>query len=621
MKEFPVNGILRFLEREKDCLFLDTAKPDAENYLSYLFLRPKKIISTFKVEQVEECLRALDQALKAGYYVAGFMAYEAGQAFEERLTSNNTFQSPLLWFGVYDQPLVYNHRQRRFRADTQLARRLIKKISGAACAGHQPFILKKIKPNISLGSYLRAIDKIKQLIASGFTYQVNYTFKLKFSFSGNSSDLFLKLRNNQHVAYSALLRLKKFDILSFSPELFFRREGQRLMVRPMKGTAERGKDTREDAEMARSLRSCLKNRSENLMIVDLLRNDLGRISRTASINVPQLFNIERYRTLFQMTSDIRSRLRSSYSACDIFRHIFPSGSVTGAPKIKTMQIIQQLEKEPRNVYTGSIGFFSPRKKGIFNVAIRTVLINKRNQKGEMGVGSGIVYDSDPKKEYAECCLKANFLTKDLSESSLIETMLWQPDQGYFLLDRHLSRLENSARYFDFLYKKQELLAALEKLTQRFSGRPQRVRLLLNKLGQLSFEFSQLPEQPISNPKIYLSSKKTDSANPFLYHKTTQRALYDQEYKTASAAGFYDVIFTNQKDQLTEGAISNIFLKKNGIFYTPPLVCGVLDGVYRRYLLDSKKYPIKEKALFKRDLFQAGQIYLANSVRGLVKVSL
>ncbi|NQT00323.1 MAG: aminodeoxychorismate synthase component I [Candidatus Omnitrophica bacterium] len=622
-EKFPINGILNLLETEDDFVFLESARVDAENFLSYLFLRPQKIISTRSIDEVESCFRELDQALKDGNYLAGYLSYEAGEAFEERLRSGRSFDFPLVWFGVYKQPLIYNHRQQAFENSSLKLHSLIKKIILGDRHRGQNYRLKNIRQNISQNSYLSAIAKIKDLIAQGLTYQVNYTFKLKFSFSGSAAKLYLKLRNNQGVGYAAFIKSGCSNILSFSPELFFRKKGPQMLARPMKGTASRGRDFQEDQQICRQLENCLKNRSENVMIVDLLRNDLGKVSATASVKVPRLFNIERYQTLFQMTSDIKSRLRAGHSAFDILRGIFPSGSVTGAPKIKTMEIIRGLEKDQRRVYTGSIGFFSPDQSGTFNVAIRTLLINSQTKTGEMGVGSGIVYDSDPLTEYAECCLKADFLTKETTSFQLIETMRCGASKGYLLLEEHLKRLEDSARYFGFVYNRNEILLALEKLQRTKTGgiTEVRVRLLLNKDGSVELESSLLPQANNQQPKVCLSAQKINSQSPFLYHKTTCRKIYDRAHKFAQTAGYYDIIFTNERGEITEGAISNIFVRKNGKLYTPPVNCGLLPGVHRNQMLRSKKYAVEEKALFIKDLLAAEEIYLSNSVRGLVKVHL
>jgi len=620
-KEFPIAKILKLVEKENNCVFLESAKADTDNYLSYIFLRPHKVISTTKIDKINSCLIELDEAIACGFYVAGFMSYEAGEAFEDKLRQRRVFDFPLLWFGVYDEPLIYNHQQEKFKNISHKAHILIKKIDSQRKNESQKYLLGNIRPNISKASYIKAIAKIKKLITQGFTYQVNHTFKLKFPFSGSAANFYLKLRDKQNVSYSSFLKTDCYDILSFSPELFFRKDINRICTRPMKGTARRGRNLEEDSEISRELKACLKNRSENLMIVDLLRNDLGRISLTGSVRVPRLFTIEKYQTLFQMTSDIKSRLKLSYSSFDIFRHIFPSGSVTGAPKIQTMQIIRNLEKEPRNIYTGSIGFFAPDKSGVFNVAIRTLLMDRLKKTGEMGVGSGIVYDSNPVSEFAECRLKSDFLTKAAQDFELIETMLWQPNRGLSSLDLHLKRLQNSAKYFDFTYQKQTVLAALARAQKRLKNKPYRMRLLLNKKGDIKIEASLLRMSAPGTSRVCFSTKCTNSASPFLYHKTTNRKIYNQEYKKCKSLGFYDIIFTNEKGEITEGAISNIFIRKNGIFYTPPVSCGLLDGVYRQYMLLSGKYRVKEKVLFKRDLLRAKEVYLSNSVRGLVKVCL
>ncbi|MFH1245840.1 MAG: aminodeoxychorismate synthase component I, partial [Candidatus Omnitrophota bacterium] len=556
MKEFPVYDILPILEKEDNFVLLESARCDQENRRSYLFLRPRKIIWTSRPAQVGGCLTELDNALRAGCYTAGFFSYEAGAAFEERLSSKQDNDFPLLWFGVYQEPVIFDHVKGCFsKSHFPPAKR-----GGAGNYKKKNYALEDIKPNVSPAEYKNKISAVKRLIARGLTYQVNYTFKLKFAFSGSPFSLYLDLREKQSVAYSALIKMGGVYALSFSPELFFRKNGADIIARPMKGTSARGRNIREDARMAEELKNCPKNRSENLMIVDLLRNDLGRISAVGSVRVPCLFNVEKYPTLFQLTSDISGSLVSAEAAFDIFRQIFPSGSVTGAPKIKTMEIISRLEKERRGIYTGSIGFFSPRKTGVFNVAIRTVLINKQQGKGEMGVGSGIVYDSSAPAEYAECCLKANFLTNQIQRFQLIETMLWQPEKGFLFLTEHLKRLRDSACYFDFDFNLKQCREALKKLGKRLPCRAHKARLLLSKKGEADLEAVLLPPTRHKKPGIVFSREKVDSEDVFLYHKTTNRKLYDAEYRRARSRGFYDVIFSNEKGEITEGAISNIVIK-------------------------------------------------------------
>lgn len=620
-QQFPLGEILGLLEKQVNCVFLESARVDSENRLSYLFINPKEIISTSRVDQVESSLFRLDQALKEGSYVAGFISYEAGEAFEDKLKRSRTFDFPLLWFGVYQEPLIYDHCQGNFKSTSQKIQFLIKQASPINKLRNKSYCLKNIKSNISKGEYIKDITRIKRLIAKGLTYQVNYTFKLKFDFSGSESSLYLNLRDKQSVAYASLIKTAECSVISFSPELFFRKGVRQICTRPMKGTAQRGRNLKEDLKLSRELKASAKNRSENLMIVDLLRNDLGRISVTGSVRVPRLFRIEKYQTLFQMTSDVKSRIKDDCSCLDIFKHIFPSGSVTGAPKIKTMQIIRKLEKEPRNIYTGGIGFLAPDKTGVFNIAIRTLLIDKAKGKGQMGVGSGIVYDSDPISEFNECNLKADFLTKKSEDFQLIETMLCRPNREVILLDLHLKRLENSAKYFDFIYQQQEILKALAKIKKHLKPSPHRLRLLLDKEGNVKICASLLKSTIFRKRKICISTKKTNSENLFLYHKTTNRYLYDQEYSRHKRLGFYDTIFCNEKNEITEGAISNIFIRKNNIFYTPPITCGLLDGVYRQRMFIIHKRRVKEKVLFKKDILTADEIYLSNSVRGLVKVQI
>ena len=357
------------------------------------------------------------------------------------------------------------------------------------------------------------------------------------------------------------------------------------------------------------------------MIVDLLRNDLGRISRSGSVRPERLFDVEKYETLWQMVSGVRSVLKNDIGIYDLFKAIFPSGSVTGAPKISTMKIIDSLEQEPRRIYTGSVGFFEPGGNAVFNVAIRTVVIDNNTKKAEMGIGSGIVIDSDPHKEFEECKLKADFIKEKTKDFRLIETILWKKGKGYFLLDFHIKRLLLSGEYFDFRLDRKELLGRLEDLKKQFDpGFDYRIRLLMDKDGKIETSFSHIDNKPVPL-KVRFSGKKVSSKDVFLYHKTTNRKLYDREYEKWRRKGYFDVIFTNEKKQVTEGAISNIMIKKNGSFYTPPVECGLLNGVFRQHLFKSGRIPVKERVLYRKDIEKAGEIYMINSVRGPVKVKL
>ncbi len=350
------------------------------------------------------------------------------------------------------------------------------------------------------------------------------------------------------------------------------------------------------------------------MIVDLLRNDIGRIAEIGSVTVQEMFTVERYETLFQMTSTVQGTLRGNLSFYEFFRSMFPSGSVTGAPKIRTMQIIRQLEEEPRGVYTGAIGYIAPTKDAIFNVAIRTLVID--GAKGEMGIGSGVVFDSDARQEYEECTLKAEFLTQRLEKCSLIESILW--NGSYSLLSFHMDRLRDSAVYFGFAidieYVLRQLTANQHQLSDAFAYK---VRLLVEPTGAISIENQQLSNASLSG-KVTLSSLTTSSQDKYLFHKTTRRLTYDAELEKVLQRGYDDVLFCNERNEVTEGAISNVFIEHKGELCTPPLACGLLPGVYRRYMLEHTPSAC-ERTLSVQNLREADAVFICNSIRGMRKV--
>jgi para-aminobenzoate synthetase/4-amino-4-deoxychorismate lyase len=483
--------------------------------------------------------------------------------------------------------------------------------------------------------YSDRIAAIHEWIRAGDVYQLNFTAPMRIRAKGRSSAIYARLRARQPVSYGAFLHWKSGRrILSFSPELFFRVDGEggprRIVTRPMKGTAARGRTTREDRAIAQWLSSDPKNRSENVMIVDLLRNDLGRLAEFGTVRAENLFAVERHPTLWQMTSTVTAELRPDIGFHDIFRALFPCGSVTGAPKVRAMQLLAELEDAPRGLYTGAIGFFSPQQT-VFNVAIRTLELD--GDRGAMGVGSGIVIDSDPAEEFRECLLKAEFLTAPRQRMQngtivgrpeklfLIETILW--NGAYPLLDLHLDRLADSADYFGFSCDRDALRTNLEEHAQQFlDASPHKVRLLLID-AEGNFGINSEPLAPSDSNRIgrvCLSARRTDPANPLLFHKTTARAHYSLEFLTAQNHGFDDVLFLNLRGEVTEGAISNIFIEKDGRWLTPPLECGLLPGVYRRHLLESRP-EIEECIVTLDDLRTADAIYLANAVRGLRRVKI
>ncbi|MGH2567372.1 MAG: aminodeoxychorismate synthase component I, partial [Bacteroidota bacterium] len=555
------------------------------------------------------------------YYVAGFLSYEAGLAFEKKIRKETASSIPLLWFGVYRHPIIYNHRKRRFEEGK-------KRVAGIAPSlARETRTLKAIevhpKPSVEFAEYQRAVEKIEQYILEGDTYQVNYTFKLRFLWSGSPAYLFRRLQLSQRVSYSAFVSLRNYKVLSLSPELFFRMERGNIILKPMKGTAPRGRTLEEDREQMAKLRSSEKDRAENLMIVDMLRNDVGRVAQTASVKVARYFDIEKYDTLFQATSTIHASLRRNLGVPELVRSLFHSGSVTGAPKIRTMEIIQELEPETRGIYTGAVGFFAPKKKAVFNVAIRTVVLDQKRHEGAMGVGGGIVADSETESEYNECLLKGKFLSDSPSEFELLETIRWDPGKGYFLMTEHLKRLERSAEYFGFPLDKRVMLAFLrnyEKVLRKAGKRKHsfRIRLTLGRNGLINAAHFRL-DKAKDGQYVSIAERRTSSSDRFLFHKTTHRKLYDDELERAMLKGYFDVLFLNEHGQLTEGARSNVILKMGDRHFTPPISCGLLAGTYRAYLLRSKKYRVEEKVLTPDDLRAAQEVYVCNAVRGRVKV--
>jgi para-aminobenzoate synthetase/4-amino-4-deoxychorismate lyase len=584
-------------------VLLQTSRFDLENYRSYLFLRPARTLAPGST-----LLEEIEQALAEGSYVAGFFAYECGESLKElgRRDPRST-NPPAAWFGVYPEAFIFNHRTGNFEGTPP----------DEPIADIQPdrsYEIRNMRLGIGEENYALKVAEIQEHIRSGDTYQVNFTDALHFNFSGSPEALFAALSEAQPVPFSAFLHAENWHILSFSPELFFRLKGRRIVTRPMKGTARRGADIAEDQSIAEWLHHDSKNRSENVMIVDLMRNDLGRLCEYGSVQVERLFEVEKYETLFQMVSQVSGTLRSGVSYADIFESLFPCGSVTGAPKHRTMEIIRQLESGPRGVYTGAIGFFSPMREAVFNVPIRTVVLE--NNRGVMGVGSGIVIDSRAEDEYRECLLKSEFLTSRNDPFQLLESILWS--DGYHLLPLHLERLESSAGYFGFVFDRQAILAALEEESKQLPcGERIKVRLLLERCGALTISHTPV-EQAAGEGTVIVSTSRVVSGDRFLRHKTTRRQLYDEQYAQARRQGYDEVLFLNERAEVTEGAISNVFIEVDGRWFTPRVSCGLLPGIYRRHLLETR--PATERVLHVQDLISADAVYICNAVRGCRKVT-
>ncbi len=615
-------NVLHWIEREPNTVLLETTRVAGLEDRSLLFAQPRHVIECRRPEAVNAGLEEIEQALRDGYYVAGFLAYEAGYAFEKALALPCVAATPLLWFGVYEEPIIYNHLSRSFECGRPRAERLaeqLAEIKFEEAIGFSP------QPAMTEEEYREAIAAIKAYIAAGDTYQVNFTFKLRFPFHGSAAARYHRLRRAQRVSYSAFLSLPERYILSLSPELFFRWEDRQLTLKPMKGTARRGRNLEEDELQKRALLHSEKNRAENLMIVDLLRNDAGRIAETGSVYVPRFFDIEKYETVLQATSTITANLRANTTIADLLRSLFPCGSITGAPKIRTVQIIHELEKEPRGVYTGAIGYFTPHRKTVFNVAIRTVVLDRESGVGEMGIGSGVVWDSVAEAEYRECLLKARFLTESPDGFQIFETLRWDNAHGYGLLQEHLHRLRSSAEYFGFRYDENVVRGILQKLAQQMqqsSNRIQafRVRLTLDQAGNCEVEHAPLEALAAIVP-IGFARERTNSQDRFLFHKTTRREHYDRALEEAKTREWFDMIFLNERGEVTEGARSNIVIKHGEEYFTPPITCGVLPGTYRTHLLASQSLPLREKIFYRDEVEAAEEVWVCNAVRGLVRAEL
>jgi para-aminobenzoate synthetase/4-amino-4-deoxychorismate lyase len=562
----------------------------------------------------------IESAVSAGFYAVGYFAYECG-AFCEPTAANPqpahpSTASPIAWFGVYNQPTLFNHRTGEFLHGESPLRRLAS-VPDASTTPPPACSLALDKP-----AYTARVQAILDKIRAGDIYQLNFTVPMRVHAPGSSAALYRRLHARQPAPYAAFLHTESGQhVLSFSPELFFQIQSdektRRITTRPMKGTAPRGRITSEDRAAAGFLRSDPKNRAENVMIVDLLRNDLGRVCNYGTVETRDLFAVERYPTLWQMTSTVTGELRPDATFQQIFRALFPSGSVTGAPKVRAMQLISKLESAPRGVYTGAIGFFS-RDESIFSVAIRTLTLN--GDTGSMGIGSGIVIDSDPAAEWGECQLKAQFLTQPdrrlPTDFSLVETLLW--DGGYPLIELHLGRLADSAAYFGFPCERWEVRAALVAEEVSFHDRRQRkVRLLLSPDGALHITSEILPDKP-ADPKplrVYLSPHRVDPLDPMFFHKTTHRPLYIEAFAAAKQAGYDEVLFLNDRGEVTECSNHNIFIERAGRLITPPVECGLIPGVHRQLILQTHP-TASQRRLTLDDLRQAHAVFLSNAVRGL-----
>lgn len=565
---------------------------------SYLFSKPTEIITIKSLRNCDEKLNRIDHLIADGFVGYSLMNYEAGYLFEKTLNKFLPKNEKLIQFFFYDKKNVQKIKSNKILFDSV-----------------EKYKIKNFKLNTTKNEFTKSISNIKSYIEEGDTYQVNYTIKGKFNFKGSFSGLFSNLVFNQSAQYIAVINNNGKIIISLSPEMFFEKSGRKIISKPMKGTARRGIDHSNDEFIKYELERSEKNRAENVMIVDLIRNDLGRISEYGSVRVENLFEVEKYEFVYQMVSKIESKVRKNVKLSDIIKNIFPCGSITGAPKIRTMEIINELEKEKRGIYTGGIGLIT-EKRITFNVPIRTLTIDKKSGKSEIGLGSGIVWDSIAEEEYEETKLKGKFLTEPNKPFEIFETMKIA-DGKVFLLNEHLDRMEQTADYFLFYFDRKTIKSYLNNIATQNENGIHRFRITLYKYGKLTHSLSKLPELQ-DEVKVIISKNKIYSKNKFQYFKTTNRSIYNKEYKKYSSKGFFDVIYFNERGELAEGAITNVFIYKSDVISTTPLNAGILAGVYRKHLLKNNP-SIRERKLDVEDLLEADKIVLVNSVRGEVNV--
>jgi para-aminobenzoate synthetase/4-amino-4-deoxychorismate lyase len=568
-----------------------------------LLENPAAIIRADSPDEVARALDDLNEAQKRGFIAAGFLSFELGLLFSSRHAPTLPEQrtTPLLMFGVFERERKLTSRG----VDEWLAEE----------AGS--YRLGAIEPSLTKAAYTEKFNRAREYIAAGDIYQLNLTFKARFHLNGSVKSLYRDLRAKQRVSYGTLILTDDFSVLSLSPELFIESDGERISTRPMKGTARRGRTFAEDETISRALAQDTKNRAENLMIVDLMRNDLARIAKLGSVEVTDLYTVETFDTVHQMTSGVRAQLPPGMNISGILHALFPPGSVTGAPKVRALEIIRELEETPRGVYTGAIGVLSPHRGSLFNVAIRTLHVG-RDGAGEIGIGSGVVQDSEAQSEYDECLLKLKFMTGsgNHADFELIETLLFD-GQGYVLLSEHIRRLHQSAQYFAFKLDRSGVMQALAKRAAGLAPGSHRVRLTVKRTGEATITSNPIAA-PLAHFSFVLAEDATDPDNVFLYHKTTNRRFYEEtRVRLSKLAGCDEVVFRNNRGELTEGSFTNLFIRQGeeSQLLTPAVSCGLLPGTLRQAMIERGE--AREARLTADDLANASAIWLGNSVRGLI----
>lgn len=564
------------------------------------FSAPLRVIRADHPCEVAPALAVLEQARGSGHFVAGYLSYELGYTLEPKLAPlmPSAREVPLLWFGVFDAPAIIE--------DDGIRAAFEDWVEGRAYAG-------PLRPEWDMPAYRPRFERVQALIAAGDFYQANLTFRSRFAFAGDALALYRRLRDQSQARYGAYIDDGERQILSLSPELFFQITADgRIATKPMKGTAARGSDAISDTLARETLAESTKNRAENLMIVDLLRNDVGRIAEIGSVGVSDLFAVETYPTLHQMVSTVSATLKPGTDVATLMRALFPCGSVTGAPKIHAMELIAELEQSPRGVYCGAIGYFAPDGTARFNVAIRTATITGNS--GVLGIGGGLIADSEATDEYDEALLKARYFAACRRPLELIETLRWSPDEGFVRADLHLSRMARSAVALGLPFDRSQAIATLHEAVFPFAGKDaRRIRLTLGESGEFACTAA-----PLGLAKdrwtFVISPQRVASGDRLARHKTDWRELYESEFSRLSSRAD-EVLFLNERGEVVEGSRTNVFVRRDGMLLTPPLAAGALDGVLRRSLLAEGRCV---EATLTLDDLNGSEVWLGNSLRGLIR---
>jgi len=567
---------------------------------AYCFPSAQEVLVAHRPDEVAAVLRAVDRVTEAGRWAYGFVAYEAAGAFDPSLVVHppQPDNLPLAWFAVTDPPVD------------------VAPLADAVDSADQPPVGAADGevdwvPGWRQEQHHRDVERIRARIERGETYQCNLTVRMRGRAPERPLELYRQLALGQRGAYNAYLDLGRFAIASASPELFFERVGDELVLRPMKGTAARGRTLAEDQAQADQLRSSAKERAENVMIVDLIRNDAARVAEVGTVNVRELCAVERYETVLQLTSTVTAQLRPDVGLVELFGALFPSGSVTGAPKVSTMALIRELEPTPRGVYCGAIGFVAPPDAAVrarFNVAIRTAVIDRDTGSAQYGVGGGITWSSDPEAEHREVEVKTAVLRRRHRDFELIETLRFEPELGLRNLDRHLDRMAASAEYFGFRFDQPSVLGRLDLPWSRPESA--RVRFRLRRDGQFTTEVFPL-DQTADLVRLVVDDEPVDSTSRWLRHKTSQREPYDERRLRHPEAD--DVVLVNERGELTETSRASLAVRLAGEWWTPPLQSGCLPGVERGRLLELGT--ISERVLTLVDLHRAEELAVLSSLRG------